>query len=829
MRDPRQFSQSSTNSLSASLESLRARHDATVATLSSQNHILTSRISALDSQNEHLRTILDDLGGEIMKEKFGRRREIGLRIRMGGREERVVEGLRRWVRKGEEAVGGFECKGVHVDEDGQAAQSDLKGSLIAMSQDARILLESLEDGGADEETALSLSGARAREVMVRDGVDGLLEELRIETEGRILQHVRPLALDKDVYARNGHSNHLTKSDPTIPHSLSLSPEEREKPQTGEQLIGAENVVPVIPSESASADSSVLPFDGHHIVDKELDSSSGSRKDISPSSALTPDLSETQPIDSNQVLDNDDTFREPHSAMNPSSPKTEASTAHHPEEIIKCTFSIDNTEELTSGAPKILCQSVEETSSSAALSSAASLLRPLALPTEPLFGAQPSLEPQPTTSESSFKLSDDSEQQSETPGELLPHPLLAELAEVHKRYDVFQRAFKDCNLALKGLEADLASSSSSVFAHSGQQKTFCSIPMDVLHRAVARLDDFTEDVRVELEIKIGDDVLLAKGYEALLRVPGALHPSSSQSQTAAHSDRTSVEDEIDTDTSLSYPAVQKQIEAFLNETDPAVRKAKETFARKLGDVQHDIAALKRALHDPESFSEGRSPSASMTSPSKMENGLDSATGQGGGWAAWITGSASRPTTPSLEPSHTFGNVITSPRLMNSLGSESHFKAQSPKKTSVFGSLGVLGGKDQPKDPLSLLGLKVPMPSFTTDGYSLSGRVGNGFMSSSPMSATFGGMMSPSYPSTIGSDVSKSRTLSTMYMYGLGALGSRSSGVVGTGGKLMRSVSANTPGSVNDITLPLGRSMGGHDFENLGRETERGKDVGDNDIE
>ena len=84
MRDPRQFSQSSTNSLSASLESLRTRHDATVATLSSQNHILTSRICALDSQNEHLRTILDDLGGEIMEEKFGRRREIGLMIRMEG-------------------------------------------------------------------------------------------------------------------------------------------------------------------------------------------------------------------------------------------------------------------------------------------------------------------------------------------------------------------------------------------------------------------------------------------------------------------------------------------------------------------------------------------------------------------------------------------------------------------------------------------------------------------------------------------------------------------------------------------------------------------------
>lgn len=812
MRYFRQFSQSSTNSLSESLEALKARHNATVSTLSSQNYILNSQISALNSQNEHLRNILDDLGAETMKEKFGRRREISLRIRMGGREERVVEGLRRWVRRGEEAVGRFERK--RVDEDGQAAYLDIKSSLVAMSQDARILLESLEEGGADEETALSLSGARAREILVRDGVEGLLDELRIETERRILQQLKPMFVEENVSASESHSRQEAENNSIIPHSPSHSLEIREEHQHGGQLNGNADVTLLSPAES---EASVLSANGRH---SEVDLSSGSHsvssqcQDVSLLSVAL-DLSETQTIDVNQGLENvtatslGNPFGETHSTIGPLSPDNTANVA------TGTIFLNGGTEDITSVTAEIPCQSeVNETPSMSALSSNASLSKLFVPSTPPREHLCETLGLESTSSETAdpFSFPDSLQRtESKTHEELLPHPLLTELAEVHKRYDAFQHAFKNCHLALEGLKADLASYQSPTSSHAGQQNNSRSIPADVLRTAVSRLDDFTEDVRVELEIRIGDEVLHAKGYEALLRVPGALHSSSSHQSAQTKALTTAIKDESDTDASVSYTAVEKQVEAFLNGTDPSVRKAKETFARKLEDVQHDIAALKRALHDPESFSEGHSPSSSTTnlSPSKTEIGFDSERGQGGGWATWITGSASRSTTPtpSLGPSQTFGNIMTSPRLKypSSSSSEQQFNTGDPRssgKTSVLSSLGVVKGKGQPKDPLGLLGLKVPMPSFTMDSYSSEGRYGNGF-SSTPMSATFGGIMSPSYPSMIGPapiGASKSRTLSTMYMFGLGApKSSRGSGDIGAGGKLMRSVSAKYPESVKDKTF------------------------------
>jgi hypothetical protein len=52
-------------------------------------------------------------------------------------------------------------------------------------------------------------------------------------------------------------------------------------------------------------------------------------------------------------------------------------------------------------------------------------------------------------------------------------------------------------------------------------TLTPIPIDILRAAVSRLDNYTEDVRVEVEIGISDEEVLAKGYEVLLCFPGAL--------------------------------------------------------------------------------------------------------------------------------------------------------------------------------------------------------------------------------------------------------------------------------------------------------------------
>jgi len=51
-------------------------------------------------------------------------------------------------------------------------------------------------------------------------------------------------------------------------------------------------------------------------------------------------------------------------------------------------------------------------------------------------------------------------------------------------------------------------------------------VDILEAALGRLNDYTEGARMELEIRVSDKALLAKGYKALLCVPGAMAASTS---------------------------------------------------------------------------------------------------------------------------------------------------------------------------------------------------------------------------------------------------------------------------------------------------------------
>ncbi len=82
----------STNDLLSKLSALKARHEATLNTISAQNHALSVQLRSSEAHTNHLLRTLDELGGEIMKETWGRRREVGLRIRMGGRERAYRRG-----------------------------------------------------------------------------------------------------------------------------------------------------------------------------------------------------------------------------------------------------------------------------------------------------------------------------------------------------------------------------------------------------------------------------------------------------------------------------------------------------------------------------------------------------------------------------------------------------------------------------------------------------------------------------------------------------------------------------------------------------------------
>ncbi|KAG5644404.1 hypothetical protein DXG03_008571 [Asterophora parasitica] len=276
----------------------------------------------------------------------------------------------------------------------------------------------------------------------------------------------------------------------------------------------------------------------------------------------------------------------------------------------------------------------------------------------------------------------------------PHPLVAELAKTKHRYDDIQRALRDCHLGLETL-------SSSVSASLDSKVPAGPVPPDVLRTVLQRLKDYTEDARVELEIRVADEELAVRGYETLLSVPGAL---SSPSVGPGEDD------------SMSHSDVVHQIADFVSGADPSVAKAVRSLSRKLEDIQHDIAALKRAVHD-----EVVAPSPPPT-PSDT-NGSAS----GGGWTSWIRSGPASPASPGLSagPAPTFGSVMTTPRLRHS-------------PSLNFQGRRVPSSIEAAKDPFASLGLRIPMPSY--------------------MHHASAQQRQPQ---------PRSRTLSTMYMLGLGA--------------------------------------------------------------
>jgi hypothetical protein len=237
--------------------------------------------------------------------------------------------------------------------------------------------------------------------------------------------------------------------------------------------------------------------------------------------------------------------------------------------------------------------------------------------------------------------------STTPTSLDPPTLLSDLGATTHRYDTLQRAFRDCSLALKELKRTLASSSPS----SHTQTTL----RQHLETALARIDDYAEDARVELEIRVADEELTLRGFEMVLSVPGALVDADARAEVAASA------------------------RAFVDGTDEGVARALDKFGKKLGDVQHDVAVVKRAVH-------GLAMEAGEESGESVDGDKDAGSA---GWTAWTAGLLGANATPSRSPTpaQTFGTVMTSPRPRH---------ATTPENAPDRG-------------PLAGLNLRIPMPS------------------------------------------------------------------------------------------------------------------------
>ncbi|KAF7341199.1 hypothetical protein MVEN_01855100 [Mycena venus] len=266
-----------------------------------------------------------------------------------------------------------------------------------------------------------------------------------------------------------------------------------------------------------------------------------------------------------------------------------------------------------------------------------------------------------------------------------HPLLADLAETSKRYDALQRAFRDCHIVLQELRATLAPGSTSSPSHGETQAQTQGPQTDVLRTVVERLHDYTEDARVELEIRVADGRVLARGWETIVLLPG-----TPNGRAGEHTRDGSAEGEGGGDAD-----VRRQIAAYVaRDAD-----AQAGFRRKLEDVEHDIAVVKRAVYAP--------PSApafptSESVPTLMSPSPVSPSPKTEGWAAWLagTGGSERRTPPSPSPGFapgeapTFGSVMTSPRLRHSASAARLAKAHAHVQGNPFESLG----------------LRVPMPAY-----------------------------------------------------------------------------------------------------------------------
>ncbi|KAI0064636.1 hypothetical protein BV25DRAFT_1800078 [Artomyces pyxidatus] len=317
----------------------------------------------------------------------------------------------------------------------------------------------------------------------------------------------------------------------------------------------------------------------------------------------------------------------------------------------------------------------------------------------------------------------------------PPSLLTGLEKIKTRYDTLQRAFRDCHLALRDLKQNLPNLPSS-----------SALPPSLLHTALSRLDDFNEDARVELEIRVADEERISRGYATLLSVPGAI----ASPQEAAD--------------------VERAVLAFVDGTDTGVARAQSQFTRKLDDLEHDVAAVKRAIHATPEIAEDR-PHTPEATP-------------GTSWTSLAAGffTPSRPASPAAP---TFGTVMTSPRPRRVV------TAPSPHAR-------VPSGDAPMPNPFAALGLRIPMPEH---------------------------IMTVSSPNTgVRPPAPRARTTSGLYMLGLGMRSGSFAGPGAAFGSSPRRVSSMA--SLNGVG---NTSISGSSQAIVAEAGEGGSDDMDSDIE
>ncbi|KAL4064805.1 hypothetical protein V8B97DRAFT_1201403 [Scleroderma yunnanense] len=700
------FSQSSTNALQAQITALKDRHAVTISTLQLQLSQVESQLTSERTQCTHLQDALDELCEDVARETYGRRREVALRLALLAREESITESLRRWVRRARESYErSYSPSRTHEAQDGphenaphipaSVSATDVQDTFHRMVSDAESLLSALNDELEFSDGSMA-SGAEARIAVAREAVEALRSELQDEVRKRV-DAVRRFGTALEGMA-SVHTPDLDSKNNLLEKAA-----EADLPSTPLSNSDTSHITSVkeenTPSQNGCSSLSVICTSKGATDDDPFKAGSPASLPITPVGSVTQDVESLEPSPTLLTTDEPLPYKEeespavsildlhpaPHlyptkeSRMSPtpSPPVNNAGIQGTP--TPQAVLSIEHT--------KMALNLQSPTSTSASLEN-----------TSPAVPQNPNLQTQIVHSESTATL-------------------LRFLSEAKHRYDALQRAFRDCSLALKELKRTLGSPSPS-----SSTRTVNHTQHHLL-TALSRIDDFTEDARVELEIRIADEELTAHGFETLLSVPGAFTDPDERAEAETNAKR------------------------FADGTDEGVQKALERFERKLDDVQHDVAVLKRAAHEVSLTDVGFKDGTRESRPT--------------GWTSWTAGLLSPTSSPSRSttPAPTFGSVMTSPRLRH---------ASSLKQLH--------GGPGESGDPLAGLGFKISMPSAN--------------------------LAAPSYPASLGLGSApgvRPRAISTIYSLGLGARSSSVTIGVGLGGAIP-SPSPSVPSPPHSGSIP-----------------------------
>ncbi|KAF9242004.1 hypothetical protein BU15DRAFT_86954 [Melanogaster broomeanus] len=590
------FSQASTNALQQQIMTLKARHASTISTLQLQLSVAESQLAS-----EH------EMCEDVVRETYGRRREVSLRLALLAREEGVAESMRRWAKRARELYERYHPptskNTLNSSQSLTSKHSPQDGAQQAFQRvvsDAESILRALDDD-LEFSDGTRASGSLARIVVSREAVETLRSELHDEVKKR-MEAVRRWLVER----------------------LMTPPQDSERRSELLLLTPANSDVPDQAEDSHAGSPMSVMDASQEVMDDPF----------APAEHAIPLIVET-------TVPHDGVT---HSYTKPHSPASQDGVPRPIQELSPVVSVI----ELQRPSPLVEEPRAGDTASTAEPVDQVDALSnpPPGAASGPLTGVSISFTP--TT-----PISGDSPRTPHSQSTSLT-VLLSSLNATKNRYHALQRAFRDCSLALKELKRTLVPSSPS----SGQTNGH------ILLTALSRIDDYAEDARVELEIRVADEELTARGFETLLSVPGAFSSPTERVE------------------------VEESARKFADGTNDDVSKALNQLGKKLENVQHDVAVIKRVVHE---LSQGQ----------EDDNSIDT---QGAGWSTWTAGllGTNSNRSRSSSPTPTFGSVMTSPRLR-----------RAPSLRQLHSSDAHAGSKSG--GSLASLNLRIPMPSSPISNY------------------------------------------------------------------------------------------------------------------